>query len=55
MENGDPTVRIVDLRFLSDGLRVQTDPGGEISTIFSYRVVFAPDGHVVSSGLLRPN
>ena len=54
--NGQPVVHIADLRFYGVG-RPQpiSDPADEITTGFTYEVVFAPDGHVVSEGLLRTN
>ena len=56
MPNGQPTVRITDLRFLGDRPG-QPRGGGLDSTITTgtFEVVFTPDGKVVSAGRLRPN
>ncbi len=58
-ERGDQrVVRITDMRFYGVGKPpVLADVGtpDEIETTFTYEVVFTPDGHIVSQGLLKQN
>jgi membrane-bound metal-dependent hydrolase YbcI (DUF457 family) len=53
--NGQPTVRIVDMRFYGIIPRPQFDTGEGVTSSFTYQVVFNPDGRVVSQGLLNTN
>lgn len=56
--DGDPTVRITDLRFygMRGPVRNNAPPnmGSGPAPNFAFQVVFAPDGRVLSHGFLRP-
>ena len=54
--DGQPVVRISDLRFLGGGRRFGGgDSQTEVSSLSTFQVVFTPEGRVVSQGRLPPD